>query len=67
MEKFLLSAEQLKKFMEKAIDLFLEYQYKRGYEEPMAKSAAIMDLIGSLNTLLSNRRSEDDKSKTEKD
>lgn len=50
MEKYLLNAEQLKQLLEKAIDLFLEYQYKRGYEEPMAKSGAVMDVLGSLKT-----------------
>ncbi|SPF38555.1 hypothetical protein SBDP1_200039 [Syntrophobacter sp. SbD1] len=51
MEKYLLNAEQLKQIMEKAIDLFLEYQYKRGYDEPMARSGAVMDVIGSLKSL----------------
>ncbi len=48
MEKYLLSDEQLQKLMEKTIDLFLEYQYKRGYEEPLARSRAVMDVIGQL-------------------
>ncbi len=48
MEKYLLHAGQLKQLVEKAIDLFLEYQYKRGYDEPLAKSTAVMDVIGSL-------------------
>jgi hypothetical protein len=50
MEKYLLHAEQLKQLVEKAIDLFLEYQYKHGYDEPMARSAAVMDVIGSLKS-----------------
>ena len=54
MEKYLLNTEQLKQLMEKAIDLFLEYQYKRGYDEPIARSGAVMDVIGSLRAL-SNR------------
>jgi len=48
MKKYQLTTEQLKQLMEKAIDLFLEYQYKRGYDEPMAKSGAVMNVIGSL-------------------
>ena len=36
--------------MEKTIDLFLEYQYKRGYDEPVARSRAVTDIIGSLRT-----------------
>ena len=51
MEKYLLNAEQINQLMEKAIDLFLEYQYKHGYDEPMAKSRAVMDVIGSLKAL----------------
>ena len=51
MKKYLLNAEQLKQLMEKAIDLFLEYQYKRGYDESMARSGAVVDVIGSLKTL----------------
>ena len=48
MEKYLLSAEQLQRLMEKTIDLFLEYQYKLGYEEATAKSGAVMDMIETL-------------------
>ena len=51
MDKYLFSAEQLKQLIERSIDLFLKYQYGRGYEEPMAKAAAVMDVIGSLKTL----------------
>ena len=51
MDKYLFSAEQLKQLIEKSIDLFLKYQYGQGYEEPMAKSAAVMDIMGSLKTL----------------
>ncbi|MDA8307000.1 MAG: hypothetical protein M0Z81_09255 [Deltaproteobacteria bacterium] len=51
MEKYLFTAEQLKQLIEKSIDLFLKYQYGRGYEEPMAKSAAVMDVLGSLKVL----------------
>jgi len=55
MEKYLLHAEQLKQLVEKAIDLFLEYQYKRGYDEPLARSAAVMDVIGSLKKFREGR------------
>ena len=55
MKKYLLTAEQLKQLMEKSIDLFLEYQYKRGYDEPMARSGAVMDVIGSLRTFSTDR------------
>jgi hypothetical protein len=51
MEKYLFHADQLKQLMEKTIDLFLEYQYKRGYDEPIARSRAVTDVIGSLRTL----------------
>lgn len=55
MDKYLFTAEQLKQIIEKSIDLFLKYQYGRGYEEPMAKSAAVMDVMGSLKTLGKDR------------
>ena len=55
MEKYLLHAGQLKQLVEKAIDLFLEYQYKRGYDEPLARSAAVMDVIGSLRKFREDR------------
>ena len=48
MEKYLLSGEQLKKLMEKTIDLFLHYQYKHGHDEPLAKAEAVIEVIGSL-------------------
>jgi hypothetical protein len=51
MEKYLFHADQLKQLLEKTIDLFLEYQYKRGYDEPIARSGAVMDIIGSLRAL----------------
>jgi len=55
MKKYLLTTEQLKQLMEKAIDLFLEYQYKRGYDEPMARSGAVTDVIGSLKIFSTDR------------
>ncbi len=55
MDKYLFTAEQLKQIIEKSIDLFLKYQYGRGYEEPMAKAAAVMDVMGSLKTLGKDR------------
>ena len=51
MGKYLLKTEQLNQLMDKVIDLFLEYQYKRGYDEPLARSAALRDVIGLLRTL----------------
>ncbi len=51
MKKYLLHEDQLKQLMEKTIDLFLDYQYKRGYDEPVARSRAVTDIIGSLKTL----------------
>lgn len=51
MKKYLLHEDQLKQLMEKTIDLFLEYQYKRGYDEPVARSSAVADILGSLKAL----------------
>ncbi len=51
MEKYQFDSHQLQKILEKTIDLFLEYQYKRGYDEPQARSQSIMDVIGTLRGL----------------
>jgi len=48
MKKFLLDSEQLTAIIEKTIDLFLDYQYKHGYDEPRARSEAVMAVIESL-------------------
>jgi hypothetical protein len=37
--------------MEKTIDLFQEYQYKHGYEEPVARSRAVADILVSIEAL----------------
>lgn len=50
MKKYLLNSQQVKQLMEKAIDLFLEYQYKRGYDEPRARSEAVMEVMGSIKS-----------------
>ncbi len=51
MEKYLLDSKQLETILDKTIDLFLRYQYGRGYEEPLARSRAVADVIGSLRVL----------------
>ncbi|MCE5336474.1 MAG: hypothetical protein LLG06_18005 [Desulfobacteraceae bacterium] len=48
MEKYLLDSWQLKQVLEKTIDLFLEYQYKHGCDEPLARTKAIQDVIESI-------------------
>lgn len=48
MRKFLIDADGLTRILEKTIDLFLEYQYKHGYDEPRARSEAVMAVIESL-------------------
>jgi septation ring formation regulator EzrA len=50
MKKYLLNSQQVKELIEKAIDLFLEYQYKRGYDEPKARSEAVMEVMGSIKS-----------------
>jgi hypothetical protein len=49
MAKFLMDSEQLTKILERTIDLFLDYQYKYGYDEPRARSEALMAVIDSLD------------------
>lgn len=51
MDKYLLDSKQLERLLEKTIDLFQEYQYKRGMEEPQARSKAVMEVIGYLRRL----------------
>ena len=51
MEKYLLDSRQLETILDKTIDLFLKYQYGHGYDEPLARSRAVADVIGSLRVL----------------
>lgn len=57
MAKYLFTDEQIQQLIEKSIDLFLKYQYGWGYEEPMAKSAAVMDVLGALKSRGGKRKS----------
>lgn len=58
MAKYVLDAQQLTKIMEKAIDLFLEYQYKRGYDEPQARTEAVREIITLLQSVSAERPSD---------
>jgi hypothetical protein len=51
MKKYLLNSDQLQQLLEKTIDLFQEYQYKHGYEEPVARSRAVADILVSIEAL----------------
>ncbi len=51
MEKYLLESEQLRKVLEKTIDLFQDYQYNQGYEEPLARTKAVTDILTSLRRI----------------
>jgi hypothetical protein len=51
MPKFLIDSKQLTKILERTIDLFLDYQYKHGHDEPRARSQAIREVISSLELL----------------
>lgn len=48
MEKLMIDSLQLEAILEKTIDLFQEYQYKHGYDEPRARAEAIRDIIGAI-------------------
>jgi hypothetical protein len=48
MAKYVLDSDQLKTVIERAIDLFLEYQYRLGYDEPRARSEVVMDIMEIL-------------------
>lgn len=43
-----IDSNQLREILEKTIDLFQDYQYKHGYDEPRARAEAIMDVLGNL-------------------
>ncbi len=45
MRRFTFSSEELVTLLEEVINLFLKYQYQEGYEEPGARTAAIMDTL----------------------
>lgn len=51
MKKFLIDSDQLIKILETTIDRFLDYQYKRGYDEPRARSEAVLAVMHSLKLL----------------
>ena len=46
MSRYVLDSEQIVSILEDTIDLFLKYQYQKGYEETGARAAAIMDTMG---------------------
>jgi hypothetical protein len=48
MAKYRCDSTSLWKVLHRAIDLFLLYQYERGFEEPRAREHAIMDILGAL-------------------
>jgi hypothetical protein len=51
MAKFLIDSKQFTQILDRTINLFLDYQYKHGYDEPRARSEAIREVIGSLKLL----------------
>ncbi len=52
MKKYTVDREQLLELMDRAINLFLEYQFKKGYEEPRAREEALRDVLGMMDSLL---------------
>lgn len=48
MDRYQLDPWQLKQMLEKVIDLFLEYQYKHGYDEPQARTHAVQDVVETI-------------------
>ncbi len=51
MTKYVLDSDQIKTLIEKAIDLFMDYQYRYGYEEPRARSETVMKIMETLRTI----------------
>ena len=52
MKKYILDRGQLLKLLDRTIDLFLEYQYRQGYEEPKAREETLRDVMGSVDCFL---------------
>jgi len=59
MARYSFTAEQLSMLVDRAIDRFLEYQYKLGYEEPRARKEALRDILDALDAM-GNRWSDED-------
>jgi hypothetical protein len=51
MTKYVLDSDQLRAVIEKAIDLFMDYQYKHGYDEPRARSETVMKIMETLRNI----------------
>ncbi len=51
MIKYVLNSDQLKTLIERAIDLFMDYQYRHGYDEPRARSETVMKIMETLRTI----------------
>lgn len=48
MEKCAFNQEEMVRVLDHVIDLFMKYQYERGYEEPRARAEAIRDVMEGL-------------------
>lgn len=46
MSRYILDSDQIIRILEDTIDLFLKYQYQKGYEESGARAAAIRETMG---------------------
>lgn len=51
MPRYVFDTQQITQILDKTIDLFLEYQFKHGYDEPKARSEAIREIIGLLRSV----------------
>ncbi len=48
MERYSFTQEEVVKLLDDAMDLFMEFQYKHGYEEPKARMEAIRAILDLL-------------------
>ncbi|MFP5214025.1 MAG: hypothetical protein ACLGPL_11680 [Acidobacteriota bacterium] len=55
MKRFVLNSDQLSGLMDRAIDLFLKYQYGDGFDEPKARKEAIQQIMNELEALSAGR------------
>ncbi len=48
MKQYVFNSEQLVQVLDETLDLFMEYQFKWGFEEPRAREEAIREIVAKL-------------------
>ncbi len=55
MRRYSFDVVALSKLLNKTIDRFLKYQFKEGFDEPVAREMAITDIIDMLQSMKSSQ------------